>query len=283
MKWTFLLSLSFFISACSNLESHQAKMNRYQPHTTVGSNNVYFSLNHFQFEKITKSRGPASKNEKVKINDDKNNEVVNESNKRIYFKTLNDQYQVLRSYFPTEQRNALNSCPHFHSYFLENKNKEIVSKKVSFQYDLNKINDQEYTEKFPELYLPIDDKMTVLDELKSQKKISEDRISQAVSKKLKSLSNEITELCQYGASDNYYAFENLYSHTKTHSFEANRENLNILLKTTVFYYQALISSFAKKEGQIHRKIASTDDQFSLREIEQKFGVEWSNEYFQSLK
>ncbi len=274
--WNSVVVFGLFAVGCSNLESHQDKMKRYQPHRTNLSSSTYFSVEHFEFSNISSKRAPASMEKRD------SEHALGESNKKLYFKTLYKQYSTLLSYFPNLSKNEINSCPHFHSIYIENKGISIPTKTVNLNYDVEKLNDPKYVEAFPELYLKIAQDETVLDEIRKNPKKINSKIEEALSNKLATISGEIKELCQHGVSDNYYIFENLYSHITTNKFDASKENLNILLKTTVFYNQALINSVNKKQGH-SRSIASDDSQLTINDVVNRFKVDWSREYYKSLK
>ena len=298
MKKTILFSslCSLTVVGCATSESYQAKMSRYQapaeekylvPDIKVSGS--IFNL---------KSRGPASV-EKVKLDTkedgkDTGKDELNFTNKKLYFLSLIDQYETLKSFAPEFSAPKINICPNFHTGLLSHYEKNptpMFKGNVKFIYDFKKISDSDYMTSHPELYLPLtkDAKSpTVADIIKSKNIETNAEVTELVKKALdihlQKTYQELAELCEYGSSSNYYIYENLITHVKSTNFQATNENMSTLLKSTVFSNMALITAFDnfKEKG---RSIAS-EGKFTAHyttDIVKKMNVEWTYEYFKKIK
>ena len=154
------------------------------------------------------------------------------------------------------------------------------------------MNNEEYVAKHPELYLPMTKEANlprVVDMIKSRPNISESEVNefflQAINIHLTKTYYEISELCEYGSSDNYFIYENLITHIKNSNFTANTQNMSILLKTTVFSNLALINSLQKQKEKVGRSIATSSNEGSIysTDLMNKMNVNWANEYYKSLR
>lgn len=99
---------------------------------------------------------------------------------------------------------------------------------------------------------------------------------------------EIRELCEFGVSDNYYIYENMITHIKNTNFAPAENNMNTLLKTTVFSNIALVTALNKVQPQAMRSIASVEVKKDpsapySNEVMTRLNVEWAREYFDHLK
>lgn len=285
-----LLSV-LMLSACSSGESIQSKMNRYQAYNSQTNYVPEIKVATITFNTSTKNRAPAS----VKTPEEKSlTGESNITNKRLYFLTLVDQYEILKKYSDQYEAPKVSLCPSFHTGLLNHYEKYTsTSNKMSmqFRYDIASIQSDDYVERHPELYLPITKEANlprVIDIIKS-KKVSEssvvsDLVKKAVDIHLTKTYHEISELCENGTSDNYYIYENLITHIKSSEFQPSKENMNILLKTSVFSNMAILSSLENQKEKMGRTIASTGKKSGhySDELISKMNVEWSNEYFKNL-
>lgn len=286
-----LITVASITSSCSSgfrPESIDDKMNRYQA-KDIGQNIVPDSfVNHdLLIENI--SRGPASVSSQKK----KNNLPYN--NKKLYFLTLLDQYNYLKTFSKSEKNPTLEICPKFHSLLIRHGEEHSVNnynKKnwTVTSYDQTKFSDEKYLATHPELTLPVSKGNTrpaVVDLLKQAATEQEGQkiVYGAFDLHLSKTYSEIKELCEYGNSNNYYTFENLNTLVKKNAFTKNSKNLNTLLRTTLFSNMALKSSLNKNSTKTpSRGIASENPSFIKLESEvvERLGVHWSNDYFKSL-
>lgn len=278
-----------FISSCSTGESFQSKMSRYQANAKQSSPVPDIKVATMTF-KNQKSRSPASVDNTTSKSTD-----GSITNKKLYFLTLIDQYETLKKFSDHYAAPRVSICPNFHTGLLNHYEKYSVSdKKIvhPFKYEMSSITQDEYVERHPELYLPVTKESNlprVIDIIKSKNITSNadvsDLVKNAVDIHLTKTYHEIAELCEYGTSDNYYIYENLVTHVKSSDFSPSKENMNILLKTTLFSNLAILSSLEFQKEKSGRSIASINevktDHYS-EELIGKMNVEWSKEYFKNL-
>lgn len=272
--------------ACASTESFQKKMERYQARTgenilvpEIKSANVQFKVNKTR-------RFPAS----VSTSDN------SMTNKKLYFMSLNAQYESMKSISNNSTAPTVSICPSFHTGLVTYQEKYPTGPnnfEKKFSYNLSDLSNDVYVNAHPELYLPMTkDGITpkVLDVLKgSKEKMSEGAVNElmqnAVNLHLTKTYTELRELCDYGTSSNYYIYENLITHTKNEKFEPTTANMNILLKTTLFSNRALITSFYKEKSMKQgRSIASEKVKIPFSdEVISRLNVPWANDYFNYLK
>ncbi len=304
-----LTLIAFIASSCSSgfkrPESIEDKMNRFQSRK-AGVNLVpKAAINESLLLKrrFSGKRGPASSSIRAK-----EKESLPYNNKKLYFLTLLDQYQHLKSYSKKELNPSLKICPKFHSVLLYHneqfsKNKLKQTRWPAKTYDYKRFDDNNYLAAHPELSLPITKNSTgptVVDVLKKKKGSSvkeyhQKTIQQAFGLHLSKTFSELQELCEYGGSSNYYIYENIMTHAKkSRSLGKNSKNLTTLLKTTIFSNIALKKSLtpdmhspkklkAKHQG---RKIASvqTMEKHGLeKEVINRLGAYWIEDYLNSLR
>ena len=297
---------SLTLSSCANIENVESKMSRYSP-KTVGKNlvpEIEIADVEFKHSK-NQTRLPASTNPELMPKTGSNvapAELEGISNKKLYFMSLYGQYESMKLHASKYYAPEINICPHFHSGILEHKDKKIgngsvQTNAINFNYDKDLLKEISYTREFPELYLPLskdDVKPKVIDHLLAHfDKLTRDQVNefvhQAIDIHLSKTYTEIRELCEYGVSDNYFIYENLITHIKNNEFTAGKENLRILLKTTLFSNTVLINSLEKKSsGQNGRTIASLKTEQTpsklkkinyAQEIIKRLNVSWASDYF----
>jgi hypothetical protein len=287
-----LITTASIASSCSSgfrPESIDQKMDRFQAQN-IGQNIVPDSFVNHELLIKNISRGPAS----VSVKKNKKNNLPY-NNKKLYFLTLLDQYNYLKTYSKNQNNPTLEICPKFHSLLIRHGEEYSVNsynpKSWSIaSYDSAKFSDKNYLANHPELTLPVSSgnaRPAVIDLLKkvdSQKQVKE-IIYGAFDLHLSKTYSEIKELCEYGNSNNYYTYENLNTLAKKSSFTKNSQSLNTLLRTTIFSNLALKSSLDKNSSNTPaRGIASERSNFLKLENEviERLGVNWSNDYFKSL-
>lgn len=207
--------------------------------TNSGMPNFYLS-EQFVPKKKDVSRSIAS----VAI--DHNLEQVN--NKKVYFLTLLGQYNRFNSLLGKTDED-IRVCPFFHNSIVRQgkylrKLKENASGMKGKNY-LRATYSPELLPMFPELSLPVNDEENVY-QYTSQFK-SNDMIQSFVKVAMEEHAarnkSELKKLCEYGASDNYYLFENLLTHFNTDdSFNNSMDSLRAVLKIPVFANLLLLRS-----------------------------------------
>jgi hypothetical protein len=266
-----LISIQLLNSCASGLqrpESIAEKMKRYK--SKIGQVNAVPEIPLVQEQWVQSSRAPAS------IGPLASSQKVNYSNKKMYFFTLWLQYKTLKKFTKQDNAPQINSCPKFHT--------SMVGEQWESQMkagDFNKIKwknlQQQDISYFPEVHLPTTRNHTlptVKDSFKDVKFNDEYQktVDTAFENHLAKMFVELKELCEHGSSYNYYAFENLLTHTKQHTLMANNENMDRLLKTSIFSNHLIIESLRKKNSQ---------DKYDMmiREINNRIGGQWVNAYF----
>jgi hypothetical protein len=274
-----------FESKMARFKSESAEINRV-PDLTVSSSASF---------KTKRNRGPAS----VK-GSRKKDHYTEHTNKKLYFLTLFTQYHNLSKFSGSETKESINICPSFHSILVDHKDKfeaEGYQKnsqvKINFNavYKPEIIADRSKYSSYPELMLPVTKESlhpNVAELISSNKKVlTKVVVENAINIHLEKTLEELTELCDTGASNNYYIYENLITHIKKQGFRANQSNMKVLLKTSIFSNRALIKSFEKSVTKSRgRAIASvkaeTPKEFYTETLVNRLGVEWSESYFDSM-
>lgn len=290
------VTMATLLVSCSSQfkrpESFQEKMSRFKSRN-LGRNIVPKTAVDTSALAYKASRGPASvQGKKVK------KAPLPYNNKKLYFLTLLDQYESLKSFSKSETAPTLEICPKFHSTLVYHKEEYQgfhYSKRVwtPNQYDSSKVEEQGYLASHPELLLPVNldsDVPTVGDMIKKGNMSKEETdaiLYAALDTHLKKTYSEIQELCEYGNSNNYYNYENLMTFVKgDHKLSKNAESAQTLLQTTIFSNISLKKSIFKNSKKAQsRGIASVQgnqDQVFEQEIVQRLGVNWSIEYFDQL-
>lgn len=266
-----LVGLQLLYSCASGLrrpESIANKMKRYK--SKVGQVNAVPEVPLIQGNWSQSGRAPAS------IAPLADSQRLNYSNKKMYFFTLFMQYKTLASFTKQEDATRIGSCPKFHTSMIGDKWDTQISRDESHQIKWKNIQQQDISY-FPEVHLPIyqnESKPKVKDIFEKIQFEDEYQktVNQAFQNHLVKMFTELRELCEHGSSFNYYAFENLLAHTKSHSFIANNENMKKLLKTSIFSNHLIIESMRKSRSQ---------DKYDMmiREINKRVGGQWVNAYF----
>ena len=233
-------------------------MRRY--HANISTNSIpSLTVNVQQFQaKQYASRKPASRptpelNKKSSLkfsNQAKEIQSIYFTNKRLYFLSLLDQYFNFQYFLPNKKFPAINSCPGLHGAFLEyKKNHTAFAPSLSTNVTVSGAL----------LSLPIThgSRGKVLRDVKEEKGRKK-FLQKALSIHTEKIYSELVELCQYGSSDNYYAYENLMNHIKHHPQKSvpSPENLQTLLKTSIFANNIILSNLKEQLPNISRHPAS---------------------------
>ncbi|PIP89228.1 MAG: hypothetical protein COW01_06805 [Bdellovibrionales bacterium CG12_big_fil_rev_8_21_14_0_65_38_15] len=276
-----LISLcALSVVACGHYsppETFESKMARYQVRNT--GNSGVPEIEPIQF-KTTRMRAPASVEPKTEKED------INFSNRKLYFITLYKQYHELSSFSQTPVR-EIKQCPSFHSALVDHSEVEKPRVDWKVQYNTNKIQDENYVKYYPELYLSMDDNAPtprVVDLIRNDTSKTQSLVQSAIEKHVDKTHAELAELCEYGTSDNYYAFENLNTEIRKKDVApASTTGMKILLKTTLFSNKALIESL-KQSSTPSRSPASAIKKVDFEAlVMNRLGVPWAKGYYQSLK
>ncbi len=297
-----ILSLSALtvLSSCAGPESYDQKMSRYTPKTLTKNQVPEIKTAGVTFS-AKPTRGPASADVKQAEKTDLGFEA-NTTNKKLYFLTMLGQYESMKKYSAQFDAPEINICPHFHSSLLQHKEGKKVSMGTirqfnhkKFTYEKEKLTNEAYVMSRPELSLPLsqtDVTPRVIDIMRSESELTEGKMTELVHRALdihlSKTYTEIRELCEYGVSDNYYIYENLITHIKNNEFRAEDDNMNTLLKTTVFSNMALVTSLEKSSVSTGRTIASLSNKEKeptpyVNEMMARLNVEWAKDYFNHIK
>ncbi len=291
------------LASCSSPESYQSKMSRYTP-KQVGINNVPdITTSGMEFVIKKDSRSPASSDTSASVELTQNDEATL-SNKKLYFLTLFGQYTNINKYSSEFKAPSVSVCPNFHNSLLELNDRRpagispnsFTKNTKKFHYDSTKFNDPRYVAAHPELSLPLQKteiNPKVIDTFRSigvDITLSQmnDLVQGALDIHIAKTYKEILELCEFGVSDNYYIYENMITHVQNTNFTPSDTNMNILLKSTLFSNQALLTSLEGNPSTAGRSIASVEvrkvapSPYS-NEVMTRLKVEWARQYYDHLR
>ena len=213
------------------------------------------------------------------------------SNKKLYFLTLYRQHKEFAGYAQGyENLPEISICPSFHTTLVNYRNKKNISMK-HLRRDYRPLFNTKNLDAsiYPELSLSTPEGISVKEKIKRNP--NED-VSQIVLKGVvfhrKKIHQELQELCEYGYSKNYYAYENLITkQEKERVLTANTEGIKILLKTMPFVNKFLLDSLnSSSRKKINRNIASIqkkEDDPYYQALVQQFKTPWIKDYFQNIR
>lgn len=271
-----MIAVSGLLYSCASRfrrpESIEAKMARYK--SKIGQVNSVPEMPVINEQWNIGNRAPAS------IGPLEQNQRVNYSNKKMYFFTLWMQYKTLKTIAKADNAPTVNSCPKFHTSLVG----EDWDSNIS-AISVNNINwknvQQQDISYFPEMHLSVTRKHQepkVKDQFKDLN--HNDEYNTVVNKALKThmakMYLELQELCEHGSSYNYYAFENLFTHSNKNDLMANNKSMERLLKTSIFSNHLLI------EGLRTSKSKNKYDMM-IHEINNRIGGQWVKAYFEYFK
>ena len=169
------------------------------------------------------------------------------NNKQLYFQTLNIQMHKMGDILGIKTRN--DRCPHFHSInlsVLKNLRIEVLEEKKNLPENIHYTNALNRRAFYPELHLPLkkaEQIETIFDLAKGSEKFNyKENVKQALSMHLSRTQKEVFELCETGSSANYFIFENLNSLASANPLTPKKENLETILKVSIFANDFLLSS-----------------------------------------
>lgn len=271
-------------------ESIESKMERFKSKSAQINKVPDFQvLSDVSFKRTR--RGPASTAKKKDMQ-------TEHTNKKLYFLTLLSQYNNLSKYSSAQAVPAVNICPSFHSILVDHKEKfeaEGFKKNTKVNLDFKSIYSSEVYQNpkqlsyYPELMLPVTKEEvhpTVAEYMTSNNTANASQVmGNAINVHIGKTYDELKELCDTGASNNYYIYENLITHVKSQGFRANATNMKTLLKTSIFTNVALIKSFEKtakkSRGRGLASVNTTKDSYTDAVVD-RLGVEWSETYFDTM-
>ena len=239
MRFPITLSLVLFLSSCSSglkqSESIADKMARYK--AAQYSDNKVPQIN-LPTTSLSGGRAPAS------FKPAHNKKPLSLSNKRLYFLTLHSQYQTLNKMLGSSSP-EIAICPSFHTSLVKQKGEAKGLKVNEVEVSKLNFNDQGF---HPELDLPITRgsvKPTVKDIMSDEGKVA---VKNALQLHVEKTHSELQELCEFGNSDNYYTFENLYTLIKKKKVTGRSDKLSSLMKTTLFTNHLILKSLQQKQS-----------------------------------
>ncbi len=201
------------------------------------------------------------------------------SNKRLYFLTMLSQYNLLKNYSEGIKLPSINACPNFHTSVVNYKQRTPLKHALNLNKNYNNIS----TKNYPELSLPLVHNSkypTVKDIVIKSKDEVKSLLKKALAIHLQKMHKELDELCEYGSSENYRIYENLFSYIKKNKgkFVGSKRNMKILLKTTLFSNKLLIESLRDKSS---RMPASINNKY-LDEIVRRLNAHWAYNYINTI-
>lgn len=291
-------------------ESVADKMKRYQArshsHNTTPVLPVIESQKHLSWIS-SNTRAPASvAPQMAPASDEKTNDfAADQSHKRLYFLTLYSQYELLQKSVPDYQTSQIRVCPHFHSSLVTHQESFGTASEMAFEEKdysmqmLQKIKeDESYLSLYPELALPMQGETSrprVIDLVTEDASVVKKLVGQAMTTHLSKTYSELSELCEFGSSDNYYIYENLMSSVEREGgLEKNVQGLQILLKTSTMFNHALISALnpvvaPSKSTGISRAPASARETYQssadmyAEELMNRLRAQWAKPYYSNLQ
>ncbi len=289
MKKTLLTISILTLASCSTYSLKEDRMNRFNPKAIRPNQVPNVKVSEFQFKPASRSIASVPS-----FKEQAEDHIENgPSNKKLYFLTLLDQYETMKKFTEEFTAPEVNICPHFHTSILDRKTAKKsgsdFKSKLALKYDRTKLDSAEYLTKHPELSLPLVNDGTapmVVDALRKYGPLEQNsRVKEVVNEALKihlaKTYTELQQLCEFGSSDNYYIYENLISHIKSNNFKAKTENLNTLLKTTLFSNMAIEASLEKKYQKTQTPMMA--QAVYANEVISRLNVNWAQEYFDYIK
>lgn len=241
-----ILTMASCASTYRRPESIKEKMARYKSRAISTNKIPNYSVNSFKY---SRGRVPASANA---------DQDLNYSNKNLYFLSLYGQYESFSKIYP-EHKKDLKHCPVYHQIVLDYKE---TPKKWSWTKK-NNISAQK-------------------DSIVAHLPKAKESVSIAIRDHMDRNYEELSKLCFTGASDNYYIYENLIEITKANKLKKNKEGINSLLKTTVFFNETLLNSVAEKSRNRTkgRGLASTKKKIDYtQEALMRMKASWAQSLF----
>ncbi len=217
--------------------------------------------------------------------------MMNYTNSSLYFLSLFTQFKQLQK-LSEKQAGTLKRCPRFHGEFLqvEHNHLNFFEGKIDYSImDKNLLYDSNFLAKNPALTLPLDKDSvtnTVRDQLEKNdlSKINQ-IIEEALTVQQIKILNELEELCEDGTSDNFYAYQNLITHiTNQKGLPPSKENMETLLKVSIFYNMTLIESLKANAQKSSRSISSVKEEGAIdNQLLYRMKADWADSYLEKIK
>ena len=283
MKMLNILLLLFLFSCAHNKQVLLPKVsekNRVSTEDKLNSGMPNYYLVEYQFSKNL--RAPASTDD---------NGLNYLSDKKIYFFSLYTQ----SLWFGTllNKKIDLQTCPQFHHEMVVYKDliDEIL---VSYEQTTlrpysSSIIKEESIALYPELILPYSSTQTVYEAAYYEN--SNDNVNEIMlagfENQLNQNIQEINTLCEEGASDNYFIFQNLITHyASKEDFHYSQEALKAYLKVPVFSNMMLFQSMTG-DRLIYKNVLSHLNISSYNHFEeqtlQRTNAWWIKQYFEAVR
>lgn len=298
----YLMGLWMLVQGCAQTyraEPVESKMGRYQPATTSKNRvpELPAPTNELQalWSRPT-GRMPASISPKPIEEgavETSANQLTNQSNKRFYFMTLFSQYESLRSHPKLAALPEIRLCPNFHTQLVNHREQPHLAQPVwqtkTYPSDLitKLTQDESLLALYPEFGLPLTEenlRPRVVDLVQKNHAETEGLVTKALQVHARKTHAELSELCEFGVSENYYIFENLVGHQERQMAGPSLSGLHSLLKSSVVFNHALLTSLASTATSPSRAPASAS--LSVwdygHEGLQRLQAEWTSAYFQKL-
>lgn len=170
------------------------------------------------------------------------NDLKDLSNRDIYFFALYNQFEDFKI-LAQDDSLKLGSCPQFHHQLLTTDNQKLTQK--TFGYEVGKIafGDDKAKVYFPELNLQLSNGDLLAT---SDKSSFASNFKKAMKGHANTLLEELNIMCDQGASDQFYVFENFIRHIKANpGFYYQKESFASLSKIPVVANVILLQSLAQ--------------------------------------
>ena len=216
--------------------------------------------------------------------------MMNYTNNSLYFLSLFTQFKQIQK-LSEKQAGTLKHCPRFHGEFLQvdQNHSNFFEGKIDYSIlDKNLLYDANYLAKNPALTMPLakdPNSKTVRDQLENNdlSKVNEIIENALLVQQIKIL-NELEELCEDGTSDNFYAYQNLITHINNQKgLPPSKENMETLLKVSVFYNMTLIESLKANAQKSMRSISSVKEEGAIdNQLLYRMKADWADSYLDKI-
>lgn len=192
------------------------------------------------------------------------------SHKNAYFLSLYSQYKTISKL--THTKSELNVCPQFHN--------EILSTNIKAN-DVVSINSSSLKNLMTNPYAVVQNPSLSLNYKGTNvynyltKKNVWNKANKVIKKALVSHNklnlNELNQLCETGASEGFYAFQNMVSYYSTNSFAYSKQSMPAFLKIPVVANILILNNYSKKISSYESEVISS------------LNISWFSNYLNDLK
>ena len=244
-----LFPLFILFSACARFEFVPLKSDGVKRITQGPKESPHFYVTDFRPSRVERKVASANQSE---VNDQLIGKDL--SNKQFYFFTLLLQYKAFNSVLGEDVDIA--SCPQFHNELLIYQHLLQDPNSYTLKHNFEQVLVSEhFLASFPVLALPYKGADIYSVWKQKQDLEIEQSILQAMIDFNQRNFKELNELCQLGASDNYYIFENLVQHHIDSEELRKDDALHILLKLPVFANMLVLDGL--KDNQLESPLDKT--------------------------